>query len=343
MDKEFSPECLQKATLYEESKHKKLLPGRWIQKKIDGNGAQVLCNGDITIHAMQPAKVSGMFTDWTLKVPHIIKELEVLQNYGINGWEEPFQGVIQGELYVDYFEPGNPNFGFVTGTLRAEDALERQGLVGNRGIWYPIKFVAYEMPSSQLKYKDRYEHLKNMFENCAKKGITFKYISLNPIMGLVSKSCEEVEICFNEIVSEGGEGLVLYDPNCYYKHDKNNKHCQRNVGLIKMKSENEREVLVVEMHEGDVTEKGGKFVGSLGSVTCIDGEGRKFNIGSFSIDNTERQWIWDNLRDKLPFICEMTYFEKTDTANKDSIGSYKLARYIRTRLDKRIEDWNMVD
>jgi hypothetical protein len=78
-------------------------------------------------------------------------------------------------------------------------------------------------------------------------------------------------------------------------------------------------------------------------VTCIDGEGRKFNIGSFSIDNTERQWIWDNLRDKLPFICEMTYFEKTDTANKDSIGSYKLARYIRTRLDKRIEDWNMVD
>jgi ATP-dependent DNA ligase len=326
MDKEFSPIYLQKALKYDEEKHKKLLNGRWIQEKLDGVGAQVIFNREkIEIHAMTTAAKSGEFSNWTHKLPHLVEEFQYLQYYGVAGSENIFTGIIQGELIADHLEPGNPNFGFVTGTLHADDAVERQSE-------YKIKFVAYEMPTSILPYHTRYENLQHLFNMCSSEGYNFDYISLNPILGVNDKDCNALEYHFNEIVSHGREGVVLYDPHCMYKHS--NKTCQRNKGLLKIKSENETEVLCVEMLEGKETDKGGKYQGTLGAMVCKDAEGRTFNIGSFNVNDAERQRIWDTMIP--PFLVEMTYFEKT----KDS---YKLPRFKRIRKDKGIQDWNMVD
>jgi hypothetical protein len=117
-----------------------------------------------------------------------------------------------------------------------------------------------------------------------------------------------------------------------YKHSQT--ACQRNKGLLKIKAENEREVLCVKKIEGNITEKGGKFVGTLGSMDCVDSKGKTFNIGSFLITNKERDYIWNNLEE--PFLVEMIYFEETE-------DSYKTPRLKRVRPDKSLADWNKID
>lgn len=316
----YKPIYLQKALKYKAKSHANLLKGRWIQEKLDGVGAQILLDEKgVRIFAMSTAEKSKVFTEWTAKLPHLVEEFSLLRIYG-STTDEPFYGIIQGELYVDYFEPGNPNFGFVTGTLHADDALERQEV-------YKIKFLAYELPTDPMRYSSRYEILEILFNTCSEGyGIEFKYIGLNPILG-VNRTGKELETCFNEIVSHGREGVVLYDPNCLYKHSESS--CQRNKGLIKIKSETEAEVLCVEMVEGE-----GKYFGTLGAMICQDAEGRTFHIGSFGVNDVERFEIWSTMTP--PFLVEMTYFEQTDK-------SYKLPRFKRVRLDKSIADWNKVD
>lgn len=298
------PVFCHKATLYDPENRKHVLTGRLIEEKLDGVGCQVVFNdGSVQIYGISKAKVAGEFSNFTRKIPHISSELQEFQD---------FEGIIQGELVTDYVPEGGDRVGYVTGILHADDGLERQKN-------HKLRFVAYELPSDHGNYTARYARLQYLFS-----GMDFKYCSLNPILGINDSENLELEKYFNEIVNQGGEGLVLYDPLCKYK--RSDVRCQRNVGLIKIKAENEGEALCLEMNEGT-----GKFKGTLGSLTCIDGSGREFNIGSFSIPNEQRDWIWQNM--KPPFVVDMLYFMQTD-------GSYKLSRFKRVRPDKNISDWN---
>lgn len=304
------PCFLHKALKYDPATHAKLLKDRLIQEKLDGVGAQVLFGEDsIEIYAMTKASKSGEFSRWTDKLPHLVAEFNDMRS------KTGFFGSIQGELMVDYFQAGNPNFGFVTGTLHADDSVARQEK-------YKIKFVAYEMPTHPGTYIDRYRLLDDLFKEFA-----FEWISLNPILAVNEFNNVELDDCFARIIARGGEGVVMYEPGCFYKHSA--KGCQRNKGILKIKAENEREVLCTEMVEGE-----GKYVGTLGALICEDGEGRTFHIGSFLADDKERQRLWNTM--KVPFIVEMLYFEQTEE-------SYKLPRYKRCRTDKPMSDWNKTD
>lgn len=307
-DNIYKPIFLHKALKYDPVKHKNLLTGRLIEEKLDGVGSQVVINGlDIQIYAMTKAAVSGEFSNFTDKLPHIVDELRLasLDN-----------GIYQGELIANHFKDNNDNFGFVTGTLHADNALDRQ--VENK-----IKLVLYEVPSSIEPYYKRHEYLDTVF-NINAFPYPLKYVSVNPIIGINDENDVVLEQRFQEIIDRAGEGVVLYDKNCLYKHS--DKTCQRNKGLIKIKAADEKEVLCVEKIEGK-----GKFQGSLGAIICKDNEGRTFHCGSFSIDDSQRQYIYDNV--ETPFVCEITYYRITDS-------SYKLPRLTRYRPDKDMDSWN---
>lgn len=307
----YKPTFLHKALKYDPVKHKNLLVGRLIEEKLDGVGAQVVINWpDIQIYAMTKAAVSGEFSNFTRKLPHIIDEIDLANIYN---------GIYQGELIADHLEDNNDNFGFVTGTLHADDALERQ-------IVNKIKLVLYEVPSSTEPYYKRHDYLDRVF-NINAFPYPLKYVSVNPILGINDENNTILEDRFQEIMDRNGEGIVLYDPNCLYKHS--DKACQRNKGLIKIKAADEKEVLCIEKIEGK-----GKFQGSLGAIICQDNDGRTFHCGSFSIDDSQRQYIYDNV--EPPFVCEITYYRITDT-------SYKLPRLTRYRPDKDVDSWNRCD
>lgn len=301
----YEPEWLQKATKLVLPKHAKDLPGRWCQLKLDGIGSQAVfnCNDIPEIYAMSKAAKSGEFTNFSEKIPHIQYELAGLD----------FTGILQGEILATHLPTCHENFGFTTGTLHADDAVERQGEDCR------LKFVIYDMPSHPGPYKERYAAISDLL-----KGLNLKYVSLNPILDInYENSWEKV---FDEVVSAGGEGIILYDANALYKHAKPGQKNQRNRGVIKVKAENECEVICIEMIEGD-----GKYTGTLGAMTCVDGDGRQFNVGSFAISDEERKQIWDTMT--VPGIVEITYYQQTP-------DSYKLPRLTRIRPDKDIDSWN---
>jgi len=305
----YKPIWSQKATKINLAKPKNM-EGWWITNKYDGVGSITTLNDIVQMYSISKAKVSGEFTEFTQKVPHIINELNRFN----------FKGLLQGELIATHLPTCDENFGFVTGTLHSFDAIERQ----QKGDY--LRYVIYDMPSHTGKYKERYSALKKLFDETP----DLQYVSLIPILG-INKNNSWVDI-YNSIVDSGFEGCVLYDENNVYKHSQTNN--QRNAGVIKAKAINETEVLCIEKIEGKPSDKGGKFVGSLGALKCIDSEGRSFHCGSFKISDAERQFIWDNV--DVPFVCEIVYYQITD-------NSYKLPRFTRYRPDKDESSWNRDD
>jgi len=304
ISEQYKPFYAQKAKKIDLTKNTNL-EGWWITNKFDGVGSITTCNDIAQMYSISKAKVSGEFTNFSTKVPHLIEELNSLN----------YQGYLHGEIISDNFKTNEENFGYVTGTLHADDAVERQEKSGK------LKYVIYDMPSHAGTYEERYCALSDLFKNKS----NLKYVSLMPILG-VNHNDSWVSI-FNSIVENGDEGCVLYNKeNKYRMSDTSNL---RNGGVVKCKASSEIEVLAIEKIEGQ-----GKFKGTLGAIKCIDAEGRTFNCGSFNIDDSQRDYIWNNV--EVPCVVEIIYYQRT----KDS---YKLPRLTRYRPDKDINSWNRSD
>lgn len=301
MLEQYIPFYAQKAKKIDLTKNNNL-EGWWITNKYDGVGSITCCNDTSQMYSISKAKVSGKFTNFSNKIPHIIEELNSLN----------YKGYLHGEIISDNFETNEENFGYVTGTLHADDAIERQEISGK------LKYVIYDMPSHIGTYEERYCALGELLNSMS----DLKYVSLMPILG-VNHNNSWLDI-FNSIVESGNEGVILYNKENKYRLS--NKSNLRNSGVLKCKASNEIEVIAIEKIEGS-----GKFKGTLGAIKCIDSEGRTFNCGSFNIDDTQRDYIWNSVG--VPCVIEIIYYQRT----KDS---YKLPRMTRLRLDKSIDDWN---
>jgi len=302
---------LQKATKFIPTKHADKLEGCFIEQKIDGQSIQTIFNNDIRLYANSPAKKSGVFTDYTDNVPHIVNELKIindtLSNLGFDGLH------LQGEIYSDHLQTEKLNFNYTVGVLKDHHSYERQCKEGL------TKYIVYDIPSAgNLSYKERYEILQSLF-----RGHSFQYISLIPILG-INTNDSWIDY-YNDIVDQGKEGVVLYEPSAPYKFSENsNGH---NPSIWKIKGNGDREVCVIEKIRG----KAGKYENTMGVAIAVDGNGKRARIGSFSLTDEERDYIWTNV--ECPFIAEMQYMSEGPT-------TYRHARMVRYRPDKSVDDWN---
>lgn len=302
-----------KPTKYIQEKHANKIEGAFCLRKYDGQSLQIIFNsGDIKIYANSPAKVSKVFNEYTNSLPHIIDELHKLDNIiadlDLNHLH------LQGEVYSDHLQTEKQNFDYTCGVIKDHNSYERQLKEGL------TKFVVYDIPShGNLTYRNRYSYMQSLFE-----GKNFKYISLAPILG-INKN-ESWKEYFNQMVDQGHEGIVLYNPTGVYKYSENSNGRNSTMWKIKVHSNGDKEVMVTEILEGK-----GKDANTIGKLKCIDGNGKEFKIGSFAINDEERKWIYDNCTP--PFLVEMSFMEETSK-------SYRHTVMTRLRLDKSIDDWN---
>ena len=63
--------------------------------------------------------------------------------------------------------------------------------------------------------------------------------------------------------------------------------------MLKRKERYDGEYKIVAVHEGKMTDKGGKHVGRLGALECVTKGGKHFNVGT-GYSDSERQELWDN-------------------------------------------------
>ena len=153
--------------------------------------------------------------------------------------------------------------------------------------WQHIKFMAFDipmmMPEGVMRYRDKEVVIPRIQLHPTiqdQLGFRFVYhllcnkIEENDILKVVKqttiKDSSQIKQLMEEIVNQGGEGLMLREP--YSKWEQ----C-RSKNLLKVKPFNFMEVEVVGYYYGD-----GKYYGMMGALEAIDAAGRIFKVSGFT-------------------------------------------------------------
>lgn len=138
------------------------------------------------------------------------------------------------------------------------------------GEWEGVKFCIFDLPKNKGNLDEKLEILRKFLANGGSKNI--QIIEQIPI-----KNKAHLDKFLDEIVRNGGEGVVLRDPKAEYQNGRSNK-------ILKYKKFKDSECKVLAQNPGK-----GRFKGLMGSVTCEDiYSGARFKIGSgFSLKDRE--------------------------------------------------------
>ncbi|MDD3040563.1 hypothetical protein [Bacteroides sp.] len=305
-----TPVFLMKAKPYDPTKDN--IEQWFVQEKFDGVRIQIIVNGldDIRIYSRNKTKETGTFNEYTEKLPHIVTYLrEKLMNM-----PEMFHTqIFDGEALASNQGSREKNFTYVTGTLNADDSYTRQC---NNEL---IHIVLFNIPTIEEEYRYVLTYLHLYFPITGAL-ITSPETSLNVDSSAMLR--------FDDIIGNGGEGIILYNPACKYKFGRSS--CAASKDVLKIKDRKEREVKVIGMVEGT-----GKDIGTCGALICDDGMGKIFRIGSgltegAATERGSRNWMWAH-KDDVPFIIEMYYHSETP-------DSYRLPIYKRDRYYDKSPD-----
>ena len=197
----------------------------------------------------------------------------------------------------------------IKGTLSKKEAEQLRV-----SLWDIIPLHHFKEGHCEAKLSQREDLLVNLFkifsEHCSNPKIT-----LTPYVYV--KSLEEAENIFKQYLEQGKEGIIIKNPESPWE-DKRSQH------FIKMKSEKECELRVIDVVEGE-----GKYKGKMGALTCTSECGNVIvNVGSgFKDIDREKNW-------ELGSIITVKYNEKI--ADKNGNYSLFLPIYQNIRFDKDI-------
>jgi len=183
------------------------------------------------------------------------------------------------------------------------------GKLRSHSITADAKYYVFDTPDTQLRFGDRLKKIAEL------KGVS-EYIKV--VKHKLVTSSDEIQKFYDVCLDNGLEGLVLKEPDHYYK-------LTRSDLWMKMKEAHTIEARVVDFQEGKA-----RLAGMLGALVVELDNGVRANVGSGFSDKL-RQSIWDERTGKKSMygnIIEIEYHERT----KDM--SLRHARYIRTRVDK---------
>ena len=139
----------------------------------------------------------------------------------------------------------------------------------NHNDWRQVCYMLFELPEHPGTFTRRVRKMVKLTE-------ALKISWLHPIPQIRLNSEDALLNMLDEIVTKGGEGLMLHGAYSLY-------HSGRSDDLLKLKPWQDAEATVVEILPGK-----GKFSGMMGSLLVTDESGRRFRIGT-GFSNKERR------------------------------------------------------
>jgi len=193
--------------------------------------------------------------------------------------------LMDGELWM-----GRGTFEKLSGIVRK--------IQPNHNDWRQVRYMLFELPKHPGTFTRRVRKMVKLTE-------TLKISWLHPIPQIRLNSEDALLNMLDEIVTKGGEGLMLHRADSLY-------HSGRSDDLLKLKPWQDAEATVVEILPGK-----GKFNGMMGSLLVTDESGRRFRIGT-GFSNKERR--------NPPAVGTVITYKFTGTTKK---GLPKFASILR--------------
>lgn len=181
-----------------------------------------------------------------------------------------------------------------------------------------LHYYIYDIIDDELTYKKRKAVLEYYMNNTDMK----KDCSILPVLDFVPVYLNtdynwQLDEWLDKIVAEGGEGIILRDPDSVYKHT-------RTEALLKYKKLQTMDLRIIGWNEGN-----GKYEGAIGSFICETDDGSiKVNVAGMN-DNMR----FSNPNDWIGTIIEVAYFDKSKSKT-NNYTSLRFPRLKRVRFDK---------
>ncbi|WP_411993119.1 DNA ligase [Agarivorans sp. DSG3-1] len=190
---------------------------------------------------------------------------------------------VDGELWL-----GRGQFSALVSLVKQKNSRVEQ--------WQDVRFVVFDLPNYPGPYQQRYRQLQTLSSTSA-------FMTVPSYRAYPGRPKLEQELA--KISAEGGEGLMLRDPESMYIPSRSN-------ALIKYKSYQDAEAEVVAYSGGK-----GKYSGKLGALVVQDQQGRRFKIGS---------GLSDQLRSNPPPIGSLVEYRYNGLTEH---GKPRFARFVR--------------
>lgn len=197
---------------------------------------------------------------------------------------------LEGELWI-----GRGKFEKLSGIVRTE-------IPDDEG-WKLVRLMLFDMPKHEGVFVKRLEAMKNLVANSGSAYL--KVIEQSKI-----SNHQNLLKQLNEVVKNGGEGLMLHRNDSLYQ-------AVRNDDLLKLKTFEDAEAVVIAHIAGE-----GKFTGMMGAMLVENQEKIRFKIGT-GFTETQRKFP-----PKVGSVITYKFFGKTKN-NKP-----RFASFVRVRDDR---------
>lgn len=237
-------------------------------------------------------KYDGIRAIWTgtKLVTRNMKEISVPKWFVEN---LPKNVIIDGELFID-----RKSFQKVGSTVMKKTPIDSE--------WNRIKFMMFDIISSNAEYDIRQELLQNIVTTLNSN----KYVYVKQTL---VESKEQLEAFYKKVIDSGGEGIILRKGPYLQKRSRN---------MLKYKPVIDSEAIVNSVVEGK-----GKYKGMMGAlkVHLKTNESIKFQIGT-GFNDSLRKKIYENKNKWIGKEITFAYRDKTDS------NIPRFPSYIRTPI-----------
>jgi len=155
---------------------------------------------------------------------------------------------LDGELWM-----GRGRFDAASAAVRRAKPQEAE--------WRQLKYMVFELPNAEGSFEQRHEVLRGMAAQAAWEG-------LQAVPQSRVDSEAELKKRLEQVVKEGGEGLMLHEAAAAYRTG-------RSEVLLKLKPQDDEEAVVLAHQAGE-----GRFKGMLGALRVRNAAGQVFLIGT---------------------------------------------------------------
>jgi len=194
---------------------------------------------------------------------------------------------LEGELWI-----GRGKFEELSGIVRTEIPDDKS--------WKLVRLMLFDMPKHEGVFTKRLEAMKNLVANSGSKYL--KVIEQSKV-----STHQNLTKQLNEVVKNGGEGLMLHCDDSLYQ-------AVRNDDLLKLKTFEDAEAVVIAHIAGE-----GKFTGMMGAMLVENKEKIRFKIGT---GFTEEQ---RKFPPEIGTVITYKFFGKTKN-NKPRFASFMRVR-----------------